>query len=159
MPDKSDEELAEQIISKVSPKQKEKICAEATAELFRTIQQKGKIKWDSSKEKKDLLLAIARIARLSAHIRGYVNEDGFPSIEKPDRINYLLYNLARGHALLCGRNYINESDLPLVIEVALASTTIQKAKIVKLLLQREGCVTTTEVKSVYIAHDPLQLST
>lgn len=145
MPEKSDEELAEQITSKVSPKKKEKICAEATTEMFSEIQKKGKVKWDKSKEDTNLLLVIARIARLATHLRGYVDDDGFPTIEKPDRINYLLYNMTRGHALLQGRNYIDKTDLPITIEVALASTTIQKAKIIKLLLQNNGKAKTSQV--------------
>jgi hypothetical protein len=48
------------------------------------------------------------------------------TIEEPDRAMTQLYNLARGHALSQGRNYIALEDVPLVVKVVLSTASIEK---------------------------------
>jgi hypothetical protein len=46
---------------------------------------------------------------------------GIPTIEEPDRAMQQLANLAKGHALLTGRNYVTIEDLPIIIKVVLST--------------------------------------
>ena len=118
------------------------------------LQNLLKIEWDKSKDDKNAIRIIARLAILLARLRGniyvYKSSDrddllipidnpntntntntntivnyseGFihsiPIVENPSRANQQLYNLARGHALSHGRNYITGEDISLVIKVVL----------------------------------------
>jgi hypothetical protein len=49
-----------------------------------------------------------------------------PTIENPSRAAQQLYNLARGHALSYGRNYITKDDVFLVIKVVLSTSLIER---------------------------------
>ena len=91
------------------------------------LQNLLKIEWDKSKDDKNAIRIIARLAILLARLRGniYVSKSddfisfdnneqenknniiqpkgfihGIPKIENPSRANQQLYNLARGHAYL-----------------------------------------------------------
>jgi hypothetical protein len=69
-------------------------------------------------QQKDAYMHIIKLGKLLAHLRGVVptwhTQDtqgseygyGLPIIEEPDRAMLQLANLARGHALLTGRNYV-----------------------------------------------------
>jgi len=65
--------------------------------------------------------------------------------EQCDRAITQLYNLARGHALSQGRNYITLDDIPLVIKVVLSTASIERVTIFDLLLAHKGTMTTTEI--------------
>jgi len=57
-----------------------------------------------------------------------------------------LYNLARGHALSQGRNYIAlEDDIPLVVKVVLSTASIERVTIFDLLLAHKGKMTTSQI--------------
>jgi len=47
-------------------------------------------------------------------------------IEDPSRAITQLRNLARGHALSKGRNYIKVEDIPMLIKVVLSTCSIEK---------------------------------
>ncbi len=155
---KEDDELTlvEQNISNISTEEKEKICRKATTELINKIRSKGKVAW-SSKEDKNLLIVIARVAKLTASLRAFINEDYIPLPENPRRLNRMLYNLAKGHALLCGRNYIEKEDVALVIKVALSTTSIHRAKIIERLISNEGEVFATELMRALKCSRPIAL--
>lgn len=57
-----------------------------------------------------------------------------PIIEHTSRARTRLYNLARGHALSLGRNYVTKADLPIVIRVVLSTGPVQRVKILDKLL-------------------------
>ncbi len=90
-----------------------------------------KMPWDFERDDEISLTYIIRLAILLAHLRGVAptwNTYGtqgsdyaytLPTIEEPDRAIQQLTNLARGHALAQGRNYITKDDIPLIIEVVL----------------------------------------
>jgi predicted ArsR family transcriptional regulator len=67
------------------------------------------------------------------------------TIEEPDRAMTQLYNLARGHALSQGRNYIALEDVPLVVKVVLSTASIEKVTIFDLLLAHKGKMTTSRI--------------
>lgn len=157
--DKTEDELADQL-GNTTYKAREKACKAATTRLLQTLWANNSegIEWESYKDERTLKLIIARCARLLASLRGVVstyNEYGdngkleashtTPIIEKPDRINQLLYNLCRGHALASGRAQINEEDVRLAIELAIESAQTERAKLFNALLAAGGELGTADV--------------
>jgi len=156
-PDKTASVLAEQLTSDFSVKEKEKYCREKTTEFVRSLWDRSDgIFWDRTNDNKDVLKEIGLVAQLVACLRGTINvwKDGsgddsynhtIPQIEKPDRINQCFYNLARGHAVACGRTSINDDDLSIVIKVALSSASLDRIKAFNLLIKNDGVLTTEQV--------------
>jgi hypothetical protein len=66
----------------------------------------------------------------------------FANIEEPDRAMVQLRNLARGHALSQGRNYINMEDIPLLVNVVLSTASMERVRIFNTLLEFGGALTT-----------------
>jgi hypothetical protein len=94
---------------------------------------------------------IVKLAKLLAPLRGVVptwhtrdtqgSDYGYtlPTIEEPDRAMQQLANLARGHALLTGRNYItSDEDLPMIVKVVLSTAPIERVTIFDILLAHNG---------------------
>lgn len=52
--------------------------------------------------------------------------------------------MARGHAFLYGRNYIEDVDLKVVIPVALSSAPKERVQLFKLLLENNGQLNTSQ---------------
>jgi hypothetical protein len=65
----------------------------------------------------------------------------FTQPEDPARAVTQLYNLARGHALSMGRNYITMEDVPITTKVVLSTASIERVSLLDVLLAREGEVT------------------
>jgi len=156
-PDKSPQVLADQLTSQFSVKDKEKECRAKTKEFVLTLWDRTDgIFWDRAADNKAILEELALLAHLVACLRGTINvwKDGqgdesynhsIPQIEKPDRINQSFYNLARGHAVACGRTAINDEDLSIVIKVALGSASLDRIKAFNLLIKSDGVLTTEQV--------------
>lgn len=167
---KSDDELVDQLGS-TTYKDKEIACQQATQQLLQTLWSKYPkgIKWDSDNDDRELKKILVRCARLLAHLRGVVNvyterySDGTeynyqtPVIEKPDCINQLFYNLARGHALGVGRTKLNKEDVRPVIELAIDSAPTTRTKLFRELLQLGGEITTTQVEDLLNCSKPTAL--
>ncbi len=170
--EKSLDTLADQLLSK-SFKVKEKECREATANLIRTMWQKYPkgIKWDASKTPRKVVLNISRIAVMLARFRGNVSvwpisesqdfgkkKDKFnhtmPEDERPDRINQILYNQARGHAIMCGRDKLIGSDIKTVLQLALESAPYHRTKIFKALIANNGKIDTDQVMNLFNCSTP-----
>lgn len=168
--DKSEEQLVEQLVAQTA-KNKERECRTITRDFLYTLWRKypNGIDWDRTKDKKEYLTIIARCAKLLAHLRSNINvwkdwdaegnayNHNPPNIEKPDRANQLLYNLARGHALVCDRTQINEDDLKLVIEVATDSAPTIRSKLFRILLERNGAMSTGDVETALECSKPTAL--
>jgi len=156
-PDKSTDTLANQLSAEFSPKQKEKVCREATFQLLNDLFNcKDGVLWDKQADNRQFLEEIAIIAQLVACLRGTINvweehaADGKfnhtePQIEKPDRINQCLYNLARGHAVACGRTSLNDQDIAIVLRVALCSASLERTKLLNKLIENDGVLITEDV--------------
>ena len=155
--DKGEDELISQLQSR-SYKEKETAIRVATRDLLYTLwntYSEG-VEWDKSKDDENALRIIARCALVLARLRGVVNvwhdeyndsySYGVPTIEKPDRINQLFYNFARGHALTEGRTYITADDVRYLIEFTLDSASIARANLFKKLLQYGGVMRTIDVE-------------
>jgi hypothetical protein len=114
-----------------------------------------KVKWDSQNDDKQAKNYLANLAELLGRLRGHVNiwsearssfkeheyseySYSFTQTEDPTRATTQLYNLARGHALLEGRNSISlQRDLPIAIKVALSTASVERVAIIDLLLSKQ----------------------
>ncbi|QLH07677.1 hypothetical protein [Nitrosopumilus ureiphilus] len=125
--------------------------------------ENGKIPWNKSKEDKRIMVRLVQYSQLLARLRGHVPVEytkgqgganyGFlpPIIEDANRATVALYNLAKGQAVNCARNYITEDDLPTVKKVVLSSAPKERVELLKLLVENNGELTSTkfmEVKKV-----------
>lgn len=116
-----------------------------------------KIVWDSSKEQQSTVMKIIQYAQLLASIRGHVPSDDTkytngsdyafvsPIIEDPNRATHALYNVARGHALCHGRNYITDDDVHVIRQIVLSSASRERAELVKLLIENNGELTSAQL--------------
>ena len=132
-PVKTEEELIQQNRGG-HRRQKESACQKATGDFLRGLwaENPSGVDWNPDADSVNCMLVIARCAKLLAALRGAINVwhsdeagEGFthnvPVIEQPDRINCLLYNLARGHALVAGRRDLIVDDLAPILEVTLTA--------------------------------------
>lgn len=116
----------------------------------------AKMEWDTNKDDSETLDKIIVISMLLARLRGSVptwftggsDSSGtnyhyeMPTIEDPERASKALYNLARGHALLFGRNYIQPEDLEVVVAVALSSAQKERIALLSQLIEQNGEIST-----------------
>lgn len=119
-----------------------------------------KIEWSFEQDDRESKRYIVKLARLLAHLRGtvttYKTDDpesqgkdygyAFATIEDPRRAIRQLTNLARGHALSQGRNYITIDDIPLITRVVLSTASIERARIFETLLNFGGQLTTRQIE-------------
>jgi hypothetical protein len=130
-----------------------------------------KIEWNSDKDDICAMRYVLRLAQLLAYLRGVVptwhTRDtqgsnygyGMATIEECDRAITQPYNLARGHALSQGRNYITLEDIPLIIKVVLSTASIERVTIFDLLLAYRGAMTTTQIADSLNMSKPTALKT
>lgn len=116
-----------------------------------------KLKWDKSNDSRDALKYIVGMADLLSYLRCVAQvwetndsqgSDYAYSIsqrEVPRRAITCLYNLARGHALLTGRNNITLEDIPMIIKTALNTAPIERVSLFSLLIANNGKLTTTQI--------------
>lgn len=150
--EKTEDELVSQNRD-ASFKQKEKLCTKLTGGFLSTLFNASKdgIIWNKESDDVSALGIIARAAKLLAALRAPINiwrdhdgADNHTTVmkEMPDRINHLLYNLARGHAACISRNYITQDDLKVVLAVTYSSAPPQRVKVFKALLKHNGRLST-----------------
>lgn len=125
-----------------------------------------KAEWDKMKNDRQALRYIVKLAGLLAHLRGSLQTwesketqgtdyaYSIPIIEERDRAATQLYNLARGHGLSQGRNYITIEDIPLVIKVVLSTASIERVKVFDLLLRCEGRLSTSQITKALSISNP-----
>ena len=125
-----------------------------------------KIQWDESKDEENAIRIIIRLAKLLSRLRGILqtwetNETqgteyaySLPIIEEPDRAITQLRNLARGHALIYGRSYITIDDIPLIIRVVLSTASIERVKVLDLLLNAGGKLSTSQITNSLNVSNP-----
>jgi predicted transcriptional regulator len=118
-----------------------------------------KIAWDFQKDEEQTKRFIVRLGRLLAHLRGVVTtwktDDGesqginyayaTATVEEPNRAIRQLTNLARGHALSQGRNYIILTDVSLLIRVVLSTASTERVRALESLLNFGGALTTAQL--------------
>ena len=116
-----------------------------------------KMEWDYSKDDEAAIKTIAGMADVLSYLRcvaqvwetpGSQGSDYSYTIsqrEVPRRATTALSNLARGHALQNGRNYITLDDVRIVVKTAMDSAQIERVSMFNLLLAHGGKLTTTEM--------------
>ena len=116
-----------------------------------------KMQWDYSKDDQAAIKTIAGMADVLSYLRcvaqvwdtsGSQGSDYSFTIsqrEVPRRATTALSNLARGHALQNGRNYITLEDVPTVVKTAMDSAQIERVSMFNLLLAHGGKLTTTQM--------------
>jgi hypothetical protein len=165
-PEETDDDLVAQNRGE-NRKRKEDICKSITEGFLRTLwaANPAGVSWNKAGDPDDCLRVIARCARLLAALRGAINvwsigEDGeklshsVPVIEKPNRINCLLYNLARAHALICGRQELTAEDLWPVLDLTFDSAPATRAKVFRRLIEAGGTLTTSDVETLLRCSPP-----
>jgi hypothetical protein len=119
---------------------------------------------DSDDENNAIIGIIVSLGKLLSNLRGTVNvwdtkntqgsSYGYstPIKEDPSRAMTQLYNLAKGHALSQGRDYLTMEDIPLLIKVVLSTASIERVMVFDLLLAHNGTITALQlVKSLKIS--------
>jgi 5S rRNA maturation endonuclease (ribonuclease M5) len=169
-PEPSDDELVEQNCGK-ELRSKEEACKRVTESFLRTLwsENPNGIDWERRADPRDCMLVISRCARLLAGLRGAVNvykemdEDGqklghtVPIKELASRINVLFANLARGHALICGRRQISKEDLWPVFELTFDSAPPRRARIIRGLIANGGTLETNQIVDLVSCSVPTAL--
>lgn len=158
-------EKREKILRNINGKkyaEKQEDIAKETNNLWSLVkkhlmQNNGKIIWDESKDNHDALDKIVMMAQIVGCLRAYLPTNstegtsgsnyGYekPIVEDAERASHAFYNLARGHAVLYGRNYITDEDLKVVIDVALSSASRERTEMLKLLIKNDGFLTSNEI--------------
>jgi hypothetical protein len=125
-----------------------------------------KIQWDFSKDDEIAERYIIRLAKLLAHLRGVAvtwetrdtqgSDYGYtrPIIEDPSRAITQLKNLARGHALLQGRNYLTKEDISIVIKTVLSTASVERVSVFDKLLVNNGRLETSQITSMLNISSP-----
>jgi hypothetical protein len=133
-----------------------------------TTLTKAKIEWDKARDEDRANRYIVKVAMLLTHLRCAVHtwqsyadgeEMNYESsvCEDPSRTRQILYNLARGHALTRGRNFITIEDVSIVVKTVLSTAHIDRVAVFSLLISMpKGKLTTDEImkflnKSKYYA--------
>jgi len=116
----------------------------------------GKVSRDTHSDDPDLVSAIAQVAHWVVRCRGTVTmqTDGFtegshssPVIEAPHRLFNGLLNLAKGHAIACGRRKLDKEDVQIAVRVGLDSMPFDRRRVIRALLRsREGKLSSAEVE-------------
>jgi hypothetical protein len=164
MPDEeqSDAELVYGAAGGRSYRERVALCRDAITDflddLWRDTGGVRGVPWQREADPEPVMLRIAAFAKVLARLRGTIsiwregsgeNESynfSTPVIEGPQRAMSLLYALARGHALVQGRQQVTVEDLPIVARAALESTPNDRRSVMRLMLANEGTVTTTDVQ-------------
>ncbi len=114
------------------------------------------VQWQTEEDPRKVIKWIARCAMLLAVMRTeQSSEDTPPAPESPHRAYAVLYNLARGHALVHGRQQLTEEDLSLLAKVTLSSMPTKRREVFLALVQNKGeSLTVAQVQAALRARHP-----
>jgi Mn-dependent DtxR family transcriptional regulator len=158
----ADEEEAQKILEAITGKNYAERLAEAQQQtkvcwnvIESYVRQNGKIKWDEGKNDAKTIEKIVSCAILLSKLRVPIHyersffEKGVQmevgNREFPSRAATSLINIARGHAVTYGRNYLMEDDLEVVFYVALSSAFKNRARGLRALLENGGEINTQQI--------------
>ena len=118
-----------------------------------------KMHWDGCRDELDAMQCIVNLAILLGHLRregrayipdrvvmsGDEEDEGYSyftgDMEDVQRTATVLKNLARGHALITGRNYVTLEDIPIVVKTVLSTARVERVKAFITLLDNNGWIT------------------
>lgn len=162
----SPDDLVHMMQESVSYGERVVVCRETVhvflSTLFESTGGVRGIQWNRAQDDGALLGVIAKVAQLVAKLRGTVsiwekkssgyNQDDYnytiPIIELPLRLTQILYNLARGRAIIWGRKQINKGDVKMVVQVALCSMPDDRRKVFRGLLHNQGTLVSSQVEEI-----------
>ena len=164
-------QIAKELTASLSYKSKVIKCKKLTRKFINGVwsKAKGKVTWDRQKDNPVFIEEIANIANLCAYLRAPIerheekigtevkfNYKAFT--EGPMRLASSLYNLARGHALICERTTLDEEDVKVALRVALDSIPKDRVKIFTRLIKDGGKLTTANVEELLECSKPTALT-
>lgn len=161
------EKLADE--SKEDFKKKSRKCRNAVSNFINqfNLMFPEPIEWEKEKDNRATLDFIAKLALLLSSLRGNIEyqyegegEDAVeiwtqPVVEAPHRVNQVLYNFARGQALLHGRKYITNDDLGIVTKIALNSARTDRVNMFQFILENDGIVHTEDITEFLNVSPPI----
>lgn len=160
-------ELAQQL-SERSPKTKEEECRITTLELIRNLWRLHPtgVDWNRNEDPRDCLHIIVQCAQLLASGRSnpgtlkkdypstHAEEYEEPTVEQPDRVANLFYNIVRARALTNGRQQISRDDLWIVFRITLDSIPPMRASLLKEMIGNEGFLSTENIEKMFKSSKP-----
>ncbi len=149
---KTPQQLMEEVFLSESYHKKLKECNHAILMFLSKLFSDGikTILWDKQKDDKESLLLITELAELLTKLRspiqlwkGETDEEKdyqyfIPMKERPYRAMQILYNIARGHAILYGRNYVTNDDIKILIPIVFSSMPDDRRRMWQLLVENNG---------------------
>lgn len=161
-PDDKKARIMKSLRSTNTYKERRQLCREVVNNFLAGLwEQSGGvrgIKWDNAATDEKILSWITDMGRMVSLARSTVSvwrekyEGGDysftqPTIEGPDRLSTILFNLARGHALINGRTHLTFEDLTPIIEIGLSSMPDDRRQVIQLLLDSSaGFITSSEIE-------------
>jgi hypothetical protein len=129
-----------------------------------------KMRCNDGKDDEKALRWIVKLATVLKHLRciaktwdnknigqGSNYEYTHSQLESQERAIEVLRNLARGHALLTGRNFITLEDIPIIVKTVLSTANIDKVGVVYRLVKNNGILTTKEIEESLNVSKPTAL--
>lgn len=105
------------------------------------------VEWKAEHNSREVLTIIAQCARLLAVLRTPYEKEKPCEPESAHRANAVLYNLARGHALIAGRTYLAMDDVPSIVQVTLSSIVTRRRSVLQLMARHpRNPVTVSQVE-------------
>ena len=134
-------------------------CKLATEGFIRGLWERHKdgVDWDHSKNDRAVITRISEMATFLSLFRGdiiiYKDRDDFgsqtshskPQIEKPHRINQWLYNFARAHALVCGRDHLTMEDVEPLYDIVESTAPTPRPDFLRCLIENDGRVSAADI--------------
>jgi len=108
------------------------------ADLFTQHNGVRGVKWDNEHNPPEVVTGIARCARLLAVMRTPYEGGKTVQPESPYRANAVLYNLARGHALVSGRTQLVQDDMPMIARITLSSIPAERRAVLLAFVNHGG---------------------
>jgi hypothetical protein len=107
--------------------------------LFATSGGVRGVVWQSKDTPLEVMYVIGHCAKLIATLRTPVPAgDEIPIPESPHRVSKVLYNLARGRAIVYGRRTLSTEDLPMIAHVALSSIPERRKGLLQAFIATKG---------------------
>ena len=115
--------------------------------------------WDHDRDDKRTEKIIVKLGKLLAHLRAVVTTwetDDTQGLnyaytlatrEDPLRAMIQLRNLARGHVLSQGRNYLAMEDMVLLFKVVFSTASMERVSVFELLIEYGGKLTTSMIEA------------
>lgn len=170
--DRTDDDFLK-MFSEEEYEEKIKVCRGAVRSFLNNFFKKYPVrsfKWENTTQEVFILKEIITYAKLLSKLRGSLitwkgdSESGdyeytFPITEEPPRAINSLRNIARGYALINGRDFLHSDDLEIVREVCLSSMPYERFKFLQLLMKHEGRLTTEVIEHELVCSKDTALRT